>query len=260
MMKNNLVVFGIFLVLMSHLTHAADYFSDNTEISQYPWPMVKNIPAQKKKPASTETVLSTDYKSKTGFSVIRDPRLLEALEAAGYSLQHLFGEAQYPMQNQEFAQKNTLYKSIVEILGSDLDQLMTSENKVSGESKSGVGMSFSKRIFDQKWFSSSFGKYELVGVLNRLDRVSFKPHSCGETRFIYRLSYQSGKVYSRLPMTLLVKFANYGDSTEDSSVCRKVAHHWVYPPSVRDNDELVRWFTSDKGPLSTQLLDRKSVV
>lgn len=247
------------LLFFSPLAFSQNYFDDNAEISHFPWPSLTEPVNQKKMPASETDQISPDYRSQAGFSVIRDPRVLEQLENSGYSLQQLFGMNKYPLQNAEFVAKNSFYKSMVAILNSDLDDLLKSENNVSGQSPAGIGMGFSRRIFDQKWFVSNYAKYELVGVINRVDRVSFKAQGCGETRFIYRLSYQSGKVYSRLPFTVLVKFYNKGDSTTSWEQCKDIAKAWVYPDGIRDNQELARWITSEQGPLSSRFFDRTAI-
>ncbi len=256
-MKQKKFYVAFICVLLSSVTALSEsYFDDNSEIRNRPWPSIIEPANQKKMPASTVVQISRDYQPQSGFSVIRDPQVLEELEKAGFSLQHLFGLEQLPLKNSEFATKNPFYRSMVEILKDDLDDVLKAENKVAGQSPAGVGMGFSRRVFDQKWLVSDYSKYELVGVLNRLDRVSFDPQGCGETRFIYRLSYQSGRVYSRLPLTVLVKFYNKGDSRTNWSQCKEIAQAWVYPEGLRDNQELSRWILSAQGPLSDRFFDR----
>ena len=83
------------------------------------------------------------------------------------------------------------------------------------------------RAFDVRWFGSEKAFFQLVGVVNRLDRRDFNPKSCGEVRFVYRLAYaveQEGGVFgSRLPMTVNVVLQAPGGD------CQAVAQRWVPP-------------------------------
>ena len=45
-----------------------------------------------------------------------------------------------------------------------------------------VTMSKSHRLFNWQWGRSKHANFELVGVSNRLDRLSFSPKTCGEIR------------------------------------------------------------------------------
>lgn len=55
------------------------------------------------------------------------------------------------------------------------------------------------RHFDTRWLNSQFGYLKLVAIANRMDRIDITKDSCGEVRFIYRLSYKSKKSSSSLP-------------------------------------------------------------
>lgn len=60
------------------------------------------------------------------------------------------------------------------------------------------------RHFDTRWLNSDFGYMKLVAVANRMDRSDITKDSCGEVRFIYRLSYKSKKSSSSLPFFMNV--------------------------------------------------------
>ncbi len=60
------------------------------------------------------------------------------------------------------------------------------------------------RHFDTRWLNSEFGYLKLVAIANRMDRTDITKDSCGEVRFIYRLSYKSKKSSSSLPFFLNV--------------------------------------------------------
>ena len=77
------------------------------------------------------------------------------------------------------------------------------------------------RRLDNRWFESDISFFELIGVVNRLDKKDFYG-GCGEVRFIYRLAYQDESgASSRLPLTFNLVMEN----TEID--CQKVARKWV---------------------------------
>ena len=78
------------------------------------------------------------------------------------------------------------------------------------------------RHFDYRWLNSKFGYLKLIAVVNRLDRVDFNPNSCGEVRFIYRLSYQSPKSNSSMPF--LVNIVKQYPKAEN---CARFAKNWL---------------------------------
>jgi hypothetical protein len=117
--------------------------------------------------------------------------------------------------------------------------------------EAGVGMRFAHRQFDVRWLASKKMRFELAGVVNRIDRKTFAPEYCGEVRFVYRLSYRTrtatGPIESRLPMTVnVVSFM----TAPRADGCRDVAHSWMRPAPVRDPESEATWLTSADGPLS----------
>lgn len=78
------------------------------------------------------------------------------------------------------------------------------------------------RHFDYRWLNSKFGFMKLVAVVNRMDRVDFDADSCGEVRFVYRLSYQSPKSSSSLPF-----FINAVHRYPKKEACETIAKKWV---------------------------------
>jgi hypothetical protein len=105
------------------------------------------------------------------------------------------------------------------------------------------------RLFDARWLDSPEMRFRLSGVFNRLDRRPFSAGSCGEVRFLYRLSYQTSQggaaMASRLPMTLNVVFWIDGQGDAD---CQAAARAWQSPARLQGK-ELGDWLTQ-KGPLS----------
>ena len=95
----------------------------------------------------------------------------------------------------------------------------------------GVGVrGNSHRLFDTRWLDKQRGRFELIGVAYRVDRVPFTAGRCGEIRLIYRLAYSavvSGEtVTSRLPMTLSVVLAG---APEEAGSCAAAARAWLLP-------------------------------
>jgi hypothetical protein len=71
-----------------------------------------------------------------------------------------------------------------------------------------------------RWFSDPSAGFELTGIVNRLDRADMVPDTCGETRFIYRMTNAQGE---RLPVALAVVFLQ----PDDGAQCRTVAQQWM---------------------------------
>jgi hypothetical protein len=60
------------------------------------------------------------------------------------------------------------------------------------------------RHFDTRWLQSPHAQLRLIAIVNRMDRADFDRASCGEVRFIYRLSYRTAQSASSLPFFLNV--------------------------------------------------------
>lgn len=149
-----------------------------------------------------------------------EPQQLQEIERAGFT----FGEVAFGRSNADADNaalyRNSAYRSIVNSLTVDLEQLRAADPQL------GATIKAPHRLFDAAWLSSPDARFELVGVINRMDRDVFEPGSCGEIRLIYRLAYKmaeaSGGVYSRLPMTSNVVFLLPGDPAR----CGALARQW----------------------------------
>lgn len=211
--------------------------------------------------AADQVMITPDYKANQQFLLIRDPVILEELEQKGFDFYSQFKQSGTGGSASlgEFYKVNSGYKMIADTVRSDLVQMMNDENKNKGLPKMGVGMAYSRRLFDSNWFLSPFARFELIGVINRLDRVSFDTSDCGETRFIYRLAYTSkAKNYSRLPLTLMVKYDNAGSANEGETwrqCSREYVKRWTYPDGLETNQQLVEWMISE-GPLKENLREQ----
>jgi hypothetical protein len=171
-----------------------------------------------------------------------DPAVLGELEARGYG----FGAAAFDAAGSTAAElfgASPGYRSIVGRIGADVARHRR------GDRHAGVGMRHAHRLFDPAWLRSSEVRFDLIAVVNRLDRRLFEEGTCGETRLVYRMSYagvvEGEAVSSRLPLTFNVVFWQDAEGGD----CREVARRWVLEPGAESRAaSLVR------GPLSWERL------
>ncbi len=134
-----------------------------------------------------------------------DHRELRNLERDGFDMATVgFGwqrKLTGPVDNRSLS-GDAGYMSIVSTLAGDLGRVRRSDPVA------GVGMRFAHRMFDARWLTGDNFRFELVAVVNRVDRRPFAEGTCGELRFVYRLAYRKGveaeSFSSRLPMTVNV--------------------------------------------------------
>ena len=128
----------------------------------------------------------------------------------------------------------------------------------------GVGLRYVHRQFDLRWLSADDTRFELIGVVNRMDRQVFAPErGLGETRLIYRLAYsrtQKGlSVDSRLPMTINVVFrqlpaASMPAAEQRLAAMRELAERWRAEPSLQ-GAALAEWLRAPGHALAPEQLD-----
>ena len=113
----------------------------------------------------------------------------------------------------------------------------------------------SHRLFDVRWLRSKAARFELVGLVNRLDRAGIIG-GCGEIRLVYRLAYttesKGSAIASRLPMTLSLELTSRGGEAPaavSGALCRDAALRWYPPKGNREGAALARWLVSEAGPL-----------
>jgi hypothetical protein len=121
----------------------------------------------------------------------------------------------------------------------------------AGDRLAGVGVRrHLHRLFDVAWLATDAARYELVGVVARLDRIPASPDACGDVRLIYRLGYQrqvAGQpVASRLPLTLAVILA--GEPVAAAAGCQAAAARWMQPVGLA-GAPLGAALLGDDGPL-----------
>ncbi len=115
------------------------------------------------------------------------------------------------------------------------------------------------RHFDQRWLRSKHGAFQLIAVVNRIDRQDFDPSSCGELRFVYRLSYSSRRSRSSMPFLL-----NVVHQYPKAASCAGAAKRWMIPPSLSKalrEGEPAKLFSAflKKGPLGGTKLKQLEV-
>jgi hypothetical protein len=147
--------------------------------------------------------------------LVDDPLELAALEGAGYGISSAFG-ATNGGTNQALLAQSPAYRDIAAVIHADVDEIQTDMaahgRKLFKATDANVG-----RVIDLGWLASPIAHYALAGVVNRIDRRDFlalegEAQSCGEVRFIYRLSYdfddkvRHRRFISRLPFNFNVVY------------------------------------------------------
>lgn len=151
--------------------------------------------------------------------IVRDPQRLAALEREGLGFASVaFGQT--ATDNAGLA-ADPYYGSLARAVGRELAAI------ARADAKAGVGLRHLHRLFDVRWLSSPRAWFELVAIVNRVDRRVFHPGTCGETRLVYRLAHRAApkkgaEIRSRLPMTVNVVFFQ----PDDGAGCRDVASSW----------------------------------
>lgn len=194
-------------------------------------------------PAQAEPVEAERAPSMRPIVLVRDPAELARIEAAGWTFART-AFAHEGTTNAELAD-DARWRSIVDVLARDVAEV------AAGDPRAGVGLRFTHRLFDVGWLRSERAWFELVGVVNRLDRRAFHPGTCGETRLIYRLAHRAVQarqdIRSRLPMTVNVVLWQ----ADDGHGCRDVASRWMVP----DGADPVARLLADDGPLAAARRD-----
>jgi hypothetical protein len=167
------------------------------------------------------------------------PDVLRTLERRGYG----FGAAAFGASGSTAAElfaSSPGYRSIVGRIRADVEAHRRRDRHA------GVGMRHAHRLFDAEWLRSSEVRFDLVAVVNRLDRRFFDETTCGETRLVYRMAYSGvvggEPVSSRLPLTFNVVF---WQRAEDGDDCRDVARRWLLDDGVKDRASAL-----ERGPLA----------
>jgi hypothetical protein len=121
----------------------------------------------------------------------------------------------------------------------------------------GVGTAYDFQLFDRTLLYSSYSRFVLAGIVNRMDRAYLSEGNCGEIRLIYRLTRTGAPeagdraISPRLPMTLNVVLKAKGDDAVDGSAsCAEIARRWLAAGDLpQTGAELAEKLVSGDGPL-----------
>lgn len=156
--------------------------------------------------------------------LISDPAELITLEQQGLSLAHQLGA---PTDDAAHLLASPRYASLVSIVERDLAEL--SDRDGVAPSQFPFDLERLNYVFQPAWLRSPAARFQLVGVVHRLDMRFATPGACGQLRLIYRLAFQpSGRPVVRLPMTISVIRPL---PTAPDGGCRAIAQAWRALPA-----------------------------
>ncbi|KYF91074.1 hypothetical protein BE20_15835, partial [Sorangium cellulosum] len=184
--------------------------------------------------------------------LITDRAVLAELEAAGLDFGAVLTGAPRASAALSALSRTPELASVAGVLAEDLRQVQRADPR------SGTSVArHAHRLFDERWLSAEGARFELIGVVNRMDRRPFHASACGETRLVYRLAYAAktpdgAAAASRLPMTAAFELLAPGG---DAPSCRRLAQAWSRAAEL-SGPALARWLTSADGPLAPPAVDR----
>lgn len=164
--------------------------------------------------------------------LVTDRAALADLEANGFDLGSRLGGG--PARDNA-----TLARGPFGLVAARIDAELQAAKRADPEAGVGVAR-FTHRLFDARWLRAPWARFELVGVVDRLDRKPFVG-GCGDVRLVYRLAYDKDGGASRLPMTVSVELRAPDD-------CAEAARRWR-PPADLAGANLGAWLRSAGGPL-----------
>jgi len=144
--------------------------------------------------------------------VVTKPDLLAKLQAGGHSLAARLGHPD-AQDLRALRSASPVYDRVVSAI--EMDKTLAQAR----DPHAAVGEAKAHHIFDPRVLHSTRGDFELVAVVNRMDRAP-QAGECGELRMIYRLSHASLDGRSRMPMTINLIFLQRGD-------CQQLALRWL---------------------------------
>src|SRR5690606_11909251 len=109
--------------------------------------------------------------------MVTDPAALAEITGAGGDLGSLL-HGRAAASARELA-AGPRYASVARVLEADVRAISLADPKA------GVGIrGTAHRLFDLRWLRSPSARYELVAVVNRLDRIPLTPGACGDVRLV----------------------------------------------------------------------------
>src|SRR5258707_34235 len=114
-------------------------------------------------------------------ALITDPATLTVISQAGGSFGALIGGHEFADADNRRLEQQSRYGVVAATITRDLGEFARADGKL------GVGVRGNPhRLFDARWLKAETARFELIGVVNRIDRKPFTPDTCGETRLVYR--------------------------------------------------------------------------
>jgi hypothetical protein len=185
--------------------------------------------------------------------VVNDIDVLAQLETQGMSFAARLGAPK--AADTASLNESTAWGHVTTVLSRDLDAIMRLDDRA------GPGLEYSHRLFDKAWIQDKTSNFELVAVVNRLDRQVFEPTHCGEVRLVYRLAYtrqvKGTRVHSRLPMT--INLAYWQRKPIEDEDCIAVARRWFELSRLVDPTERVKALLGEEGILGADIVDWKNL-
>jgi hypothetical protein len=149
-----------------------------------------------------------------GSLLVTEPAALMALEARGFSMGAVFGAKG---ESGRALGASPIYGAIADTLENDVRELDANDSVRKD-------VTAPNHPFDTAWLRGERTHFELIAVVNRLDRRFADPSRCGEARLVYRLALSpEDRPTTRLPMTVNVMFPQVGD-------CAEIAARWLGLP------------------------------
>jgi hypothetical protein len=179
--------------------------------------------------------------------LIEDPEALAVIEARVGDFGMLAIGAREPAQSNAKLAHDPSFRALFEPLERDIASLIAKDPRAGSSVRK-----HSHRTFDLGWLHAASARFQLIGVANRADRRALDHSACGETRLLYRLSYDQGEP-SRLPFTAAIELLDKRASAD----CSAAARRWLLPPLT--GRALGERLTSEAGPLSAALIDRAHI-
>jgi hypothetical protein len=179
-------------------------------------------------------------------NAVTQPGVVSPLESRGFSLNALMSKglksAPATKTNLEALYNETAwYKVVAEDVARDVAKRRKELGAVYGAVESSE-----PRAFDYGYLRSAESVYELLAVVNRIDRKDLDAApTCGELRFVYRMKYKkvSNGALSRLPFALNVIFA----ASDDGAKCTTFAKRWKLPAGIDSGEKYINWVATQAG-------------
>ncbi len=160
------------------------------------------------------------------------------LEGRGFRLGTILDQSD-AQTTERLSELSPAFRTLRGHISRDMDALK-SEMKANGRDLQQKVLWNVGRSFNPDWLRSPHAQFQLVGVINRQDRADFaeltRPReSCGEVRFIYRLSYRTTRGWlssltggakpsaSRMPFNLNVVYERPRSAFQNCAVAARTA-------------------------------------